>query len=258
MGSTLAVRTLTDEVRKREPLLVFLVKTKARVGRIRGIQAKLNYTQGIVVPSDGRSGGLALLWKEGVDRFTWCNGRHGNQRTKLRLDRMVANVEWMRLEIKGWDVNLVRNTFLPHEADMVLGIPISPRLPEDSIVWAWTSNGLFSVKSAYKIVLFRSFSSSSSDSPKTHPDPNNQPNQTAQPKLHVISSKPHISSQFYTFNPKSHSLMIRCLLKHCLAMPTEIRVATPRAVLKSWRAVWKDRNEDTAYLTYAFDDKEKE
>nr|XP_023911327.1 uncharacterized protein LOC112022938 [Quercus suber] len=199
MGSTLAVRTLTDEVRKREPLLVFLVKTKARVGRIRGIQAKLNYTQGIVVPSDGRSGGLALLWKEGVDvrfkscsnahidvvvrespsspvwratgfygqpesekryiswqllevlgdqcempwivfgdfneivfsheksggserdskqmenfrdcldkcglfdlgyvgqRFTWCNGRHGNQRTKLRLDRMVANVEWMRL-----------------------------------------------------------------------------------------------------------------------------------------------------------------
>nr|POF11771.1 hypothetical protein CFP56_71916 [Quercus suber]POF23219.1 hypothetical protein CFP56_77774 [Quercus suber] len=109
-----------------------------------------------------------------------------------------------------------------------------------------------------EIILFRSFSSSSSDSPKTHPDPNNQPNQTAQPKLHVISPKPHISSQFYTFNPKSHSLMIRCHLKHRLATPTEIRVATPRAVLKSWRAVWKDRNEDTAYLTYAFDDKEKE
>ena len=63
MGSTLAVRTLTDEVRTREPLLVFLVETKARVNRIRGIQAKLSYTQGIVVPSDGRSGGLALLWR---------------------------------------------------------------------------------------------------------------------------------------------------------------------------------------------------
>ena len=43
-----------------------------------------------------------------------------------------------------------------------------------------------------KIVLFRSSpsSSSSSDSPKTHPDLNNQLDQTAQPKLHVISSKP--------------------------------------------------------------------
>nr|POE62199.1 hypothetical protein CFP56_39527 [Quercus suber] len=30
-------------------------------------------------------------------RFTWCNGRHGDQRTKLRLDRMVANEDWLRL-----------------------------------------------------------------------------------------------------------------------------------------------------------------
>ncbi|KAL4621669.1 hypothetical protein ACB092_06G245900 [Castanea dentata] len=102
-----------------------------------------------------------------------------------------------------------------------------------------------------EIVLFRSSpsSSSSSDSPKTHPDPNSQPDPTAQPKLHVISPEPHISSQFYTFNPESHALMIRCLLEQRLATPAEIRAATPRAVLKSWRAVWKDRNEDTAYLT---------
>ena len=94
--------------------------------------------------------------------------------------------------------------------------------------------------SLLEIILFHSSSSSSSssDSPKTHPDLNNQPNQTAQPKLHVISPKPYISSQFYTFNPESHSLMILYL-----------RAATPCAVLKLWRAVWKDRNEDTAYLT---------
>ena len=30
-------------------------------------------------------------------RFTWCNGWHGDQRTKLRLDRMVANEDWLRL-----------------------------------------------------------------------------------------------------------------------------------------------------------------
>lgn len=69
-------------------------------------------------------------------------------------------------------------------------------------------------------------------------------NQTA-----YISPEPHISTQFYTFNAESHALMIRCILEQRLATPAEIRIATPRAVLKSWRAVWKDRNEDTAYLT---------
>ncbi|URD82593.1 hypothetical protein MUK42_20156 [Musa troglodytarum] len=34
-----------------------------------------------------------------------------------------------------------------------------------------------------------------------------------------------------------------------LASPDEIFGATPRSVLNSWRSVWKDRNEDTAYLT---------
>ncbi|KAL0547898.1 hypothetical protein IC582_012330 [Cucumis melo] len=64
-----------------------------------------------------------------------------------------------------------------------------------------------------------------------------------------ISPEPHISAQFYTFNPESHSLMIRCILENRLATPSEIRAATSRSVLKSWRTVWKDRNEDTAYLT---------
>ncbi|XP_010512417.1 PREDICTED: uncharacterized protein LOC104788364 [Camelina sativa] len=64
-----------------------------------------------------------------------------------------------------------------------------------------------------------------------------------------ISPEPHISNQFYTFNAESHALMILCLREGRLATPTEIRIATPRSVLKSWRCVWKDRNEETAYIT---------
>ncbi|XP_068635263.1 uncharacterized protein [Aristolochia californica] len=64
-----------------------------------------------------------------------------------------------------------------------------------------------------------------------------------------IDPGPHISAQFYTFNRDSHALMVRCILERRLATPAEIRVATPRPVLKSWRLVWKDRNEDTAYTT---------
>ncbi|XP_023874724.1 uncharacterized protein LOC111987261 [Quercus suber] len=69
LGSSLAVRNLVDAVKKKDLLLVFLSETKASVGRIKGIQNKLNFTQGIVVPSDGRSGGLALIWKEGTEVF---------------------------------------------------------------------------------------------------------------------------------------------------------------------------------------------
>ncbi|KAG8363384.1 hypothetical protein BUALT_Bualt19G0016800 [Buddleja alternifolia] len=64
-----------------------------------------------------------------------------------------------------------------------------------------------------------------------------------------ISPEPHISSQFYTFNKESHALMTQCLIDGRLATPDEIRAVTPPPVLASWRSVWKDRNEDTAYLT---------
>ena len=199
LGSSLAVRTLIDEVKARDPLLVFLAKTKVGESKLKGVRNKMAYTQGITVPSDGRSGGLALMWKEGMDicfkgcsnshidvvvnggsestpwratgfygqpdagkrfiswqlleilkeqstlpwivfedfneilhpgekiggldrdakqmedfreclsrcglldlgyfghHYTWCNGRFGGQRIKLRLDRMVANEAWMRI-----------------------------------------------------------------------------------------------------------------------------------------------------------------
>ena len=57
LGSNLAIRILTDEVKATDPTLVFLAETKAGVNRIKGVQRKLDYTQGIIVPSDGRSGG---------------------------------------------------------------------------------------------------------------------------------------------------------------------------------------------------------
>lgn len=67
--------------------------------------------------------------------------------------------------------------------------------------------------------------------------------------LHFINPDPHISTQFYTFNQQSHALMINCILSSRVASSEEIRSATPATVLSSWRSVWKDRNEDTAYVT---------
>ena len=53
-------------------------------------------------------------------------------------------------ETHGWDASLVRHSFLPHETEIVLGIPLSPWLPNDSLLWVWTPNGRFSVQSAYR------------------------------------------------------------------------------------------------------------
>ena len=77
LGSASAVHLLTDVVKVTTPVLVFLLETKASQNRIKGLQRKLNLTQGITVPSDGRSGGLAMLWKEGADvSFKSCSNGH--------------------------------------------------------------------------------------------------------------------------------------------------------------------------------------
>lgn len=52
---------------------------------------------------------------------------------------------------RWWDVTKVRNTFFPQEAQVILGISISPRLPQDSLIWAWTPSGRFIVNSVYKV-----------------------------------------------------------------------------------------------------------
>ena len=54
-------------------------------------------------------------------------------------------------ESRGWNVDLIRTTFLPYKAEVILGIPISPVALEDSQVWTKTPNGTFTVNSVYKV-----------------------------------------------------------------------------------------------------------
>ena len=55
IGSALAVRNLADELRSKDPLLVFLTETKTGESRMKGTRNKLEYKQGITVPSDGKA-----------------------------------------------------------------------------------------------------------------------------------------------------------------------------------------------------------
>ena len=77
LGTPPAIHTLTEEVKGKNLILVFLAEMKATTNRMKCFQHKLGFTQGIIVPSDGKSGGLAMLWKEGVDvRFKSCSHSH--------------------------------------------------------------------------------------------------------------------------------------------------------------------------------------
>ena len=86
--------SLIDEVKDIDPVLVFLSKTKANQNRIRGIQRKLNFTQGITVPSDGWSRGLAMLWKEGANV---CFKSYSNAHINVVVREAVgAQLWWTR------------------------------------------------------------------------------------------------------------------------------------------------------------------
>ncbi|KAK9993986.1 hypothetical protein SO802_023689 [Lithocarpus litseifolius] len=53
----------------------------------------------------------------------------------------------------AWRTEVVQQLFLPNEVDIILGIPLSARRPDDRIIWARTPSGTFTTSSAYKMLV---------------------------------------------------------------------------------------------------------
>ena len=88
--------------------MVFLSEAKARAIRIKGIQNKINFTQGIVVLSGGRGGGLALLWREGTEvNFKSCLHSH----IDVVVREELATTPWCATRFYG-HLNAKQETFL--------------------------------------------------------------------------------------------------------------------------------------------------
>jgi hypothetical protein len=71
------------------------------------------------------------------------DGKKGSSRCKWVLELIIQGS-------RSWDEAVVRNSCMPHDADVVLGIKLSPRATDDFIAWSGEHNGLFSVYSAYR------------------------------------------------------------------------------------------------------------
>ena len=52
-------------------------------------------------------------------------------------------------ESRSWNLGLVRSLFHTNEANTILSMPISYRLPKDSLFWKFSKNGDYEVKSGY-------------------------------------------------------------------------------------------------------------
>ena len=48
-------------------------------------------------------------------------------------------------------MDAIHSTFLPHEVEIILGIPLSSLPTKDRLVWPTTSNGAFAICSAYHV-----------------------------------------------------------------------------------------------------------
>lgn len=63
LGNRRIVHALEKVVTFEDPIFIFLMETKLVVSEMEGIKEGLKQSQGLVVPTKGWSGGLALLWE---------------------------------------------------------------------------------------------------------------------------------------------------------------------------------------------------
>ena len=66
LGNRRAVEVLAELVRSKAPTILFLMETKLTVQEMEPIKVELGFQSMLAVSSEGRRGGLALLWKSGV------------------------------------------------------------------------------------------------------------------------------------------------------------------------------------------------
>jgi ribonuclease HI len=76
---------------------------------------------------------------------------------KVTLKRGRAHLRWVsQLMVPGrkeWDVPLLNSVLYPHDAQEVMKIRLSARVPEDHVAWFYETSDLFSARSAYHLAV---------------------------------------------------------------------------------------------------------
>lgn len=121
IGPPWKFRFLQDVVRQERPTLLFLCETLCGKNKMEQIRARLGYQGLLVVEAQGRSGGLALLWKE-TDQVNLISLSHHH----IDVEVCISGTQTWRLtgfygepnrsqRKKTWELlrNLARDSNLP-------------------------------------------------------------------------------------------------------------------------------------------------
>ena len=72
---------------------------------------------------------------------------------RLFLSAETKVCELIAQDSTQWKAQVIDALFLPHEAECIKSIPLSIQPPEDRLIWVESANGLFSVRSTYKLAM---------------------------------------------------------------------------------------------------------
>jgi hypothetical protein len=61
--------------------------------------------------------------------------------------------ELIKPDTRSWDEDTVRKYFYPHDAEAILAIKLTQRPSDDFVAWSMEDNGIFTVRSAYRLGL---------------------------------------------------------------------------------------------------------
>lgn len=87
-----------------------------------------------------------------IQRDQWLPRREGLMTASfIRRSRLRWVNQLMFSDRKEWNEGLIRQIFYPFDADVMCKIPIPSSNAEDQLAWHYENNGVFSVKSAYKL-----------------------------------------------------------------------------------------------------------
>ena len=66
LGNPRSVRALRNLVQQWDPNFVFLLETKLKKKSMEKKKMSVGFINSLIIPSHGRSGGLAFLWKKEI------------------------------------------------------------------------------------------------------------------------------------------------------------------------------------------------
>ena len=124
--------------------------------------------QYLVRQGSGWSVGKGTSIRVWGDKWLPSNSTYQVVSPRLFLSVETKVCELIDPEFTQWKAQVIDAFFLPHKAECIKSIPLSIQPLDDRIIWTKSANGLFMVRSAYKLAINLSrpinYGSSSDDS----------------------------------------------------------------------------------------------